>query len=146
MLVAIHELSRIAVRAQLLDAAHPATRHDVVRQLTLPQIDPVAAIAPNADLAAWSLAARVYPDDPVVPAADALRTRYERRLRALGIARARGPACPVEPADVADRKAGVPRVHALHQDIPFTKEMSVVVSREMEDLARWLELDLIWPD
>src|SRR5579863_5772000 len=37
----------------------------------------------------WDLATRVYPDDPVVPSAEALRIRNERRLRALGIARAR---------------------------------------------------------
>jgi uncharacterized protein YcaQ len=48
----------------------------------------------------WDLAERVYPGDPVVPAEEALRTRDQRRLRALGIARARGPECPVEPADV----------------------------------------------
>ncbi|MDT4986566.1 MAG: uncharacterized protein QOI74_660 [Micromonosporaceae bacterium] len=56
----------------------------------------------------WDLATRVYPDDPVVPAAEALRIRNERRLRALGIARARGPECPVEPADVGE--AGEPAV------------------------------------
>lgn len=56
----------------------------------------------------WDLADRVYPDDPVVPAEEALRIRNERRLRALGIARARGPECPVEPMDVGD--AGVPAV------------------------------------
>ncbi|HST66605.1 MAG TPA: crosslink repair DNA glycosylase YcaQ family protein, partial [Mycobacteriales bacterium] len=50
----------------------------------------------------WDLASRVYPDDPVVPADKALRTRNELRLRSLGIARARGPECPVEPADVGD--------------------------------------------
>jgi uncharacterized protein len=50
----------------------------------------------------WDLAARVYPDDPVVPAEEALRTRNQRRLRALGIARARGPECPVEPMDVGE--------------------------------------------
>jgi uncharacterized protein len=48
----------------------------------------------------WDLADRVYPDDPVVPADQALRIRNERRLRALGIARARRPECAVEPADV----------------------------------------------
>lgn len=56
----------------------------------------------------WDLAGRVYPDDPVIPAAEALRIRNERRLRALGIARARGPECPVEPNDVGD--AGEPAV------------------------------------
>jgi uncharacterized protein len=37
----------------------------------------------------WDLAARVYPDDPPVPVDEVLRIRNERRLRALGIARAR---------------------------------------------------------
>jgi hypothetical protein len=57
--VTVHELSRldarrIAVRAQLLDRPRPAELLDVVRQLTLLQIDPTAAIAPSADLVAWS--------------------------------------------------------------------------------------------
>lgn len=54
----------------------------------------------------WDLATRIYPDDAVLPVDDALRIRNERRLRALGIARARGPECPVEPADVGE--AGEP--------------------------------------
>jgi uncharacterized protein len=244
--VIVHELSRldarrIAVRAQLLDSTRPAGLLDVVRHLTLLQIDPTAAIAPNADLVAWSrlgpsyspaeleaaladrtllelramirpsedlalyranmagweeraergqltgwrasyrdwvrandtcrqdildrlgssgplpsrdlpdtcqvpwkstgwtnnrnvtqllefmvqrgevaiagrsggdrlwdLAARVYPDDPVVSADEALRVRNERRLRALGLARGRGPEYPVEPVDVGE--AGEPAV------------------------------------
>ena len=366
----VHQLSRvdarrIAVRAQRLDQARPADLHHVVRQLTLLQIDPTAAVAPNADLVAWSrlgsayspdeltsaldkrdlielramirpaedlalyradmaawdtakpgeqlgwrassrdwvrdndscrrdilerlrtsgplpsrdlpdtcvrpwkssgwtndrnvtqllemmvrrgdvavagriggerlwdLASRVYPDDPVVPAAEAQRTRNERRLNTLGIARARGPECPVEPLDVgdvgepatvegvrgtwrvdpaqlgqpfegrtavlspfdrlvhdrkrmvelfeydyslemykpaakrrwgyfalpilhgdqlvgkldatADRKAGVLRVDAIHQDVPFSKRMTTEVRREIDDLARWLDLDLALP-
>ncbi len=56
----------------------------------------------------WDLATRVYPDDPVVPADEALRVRNERRLHALGIARARGPICPMEPSDVGE--AGEPAV------------------------------------
>jgi uncharacterized protein len=368
--VTVHELSRtdarrIAVRAQLLGSSRPAGLLDVVRRLTLLQIDPVAAIAPNADLVAWSrlgspyspaelaaalenrtllelramirpsedlalyradmagwesaargqlagwrasirewvrandacrrdildrlgssgplpsralpdtcavpwrstgwtnnrnvtklldfmvsrgevavagrqggdrlwdLAARVYPDDPVVPGDEARRLRNRRRLRALGIARARGPECPVEPADVgeagepavvegvkgtwrvdpaqlgqpfsgraallspfdrlihdrkrtielfgfdyqlemykpadarrwgyfalpilygdqlvgkldaiADRGAGVLRVHAIHQDVPFTADMTVAIDDEIKDLAHWLELDLTLP-
>ncbi|MCH5670899.1 DNA glycosylase AlkZ-like family protein [Streptomyces gilvus] len=360
-----HELSRadarrIAVRAQLLDTARPVGLLDVVRQLTLLQVDPIAAVAPNADLVAWSrlgssyapadltgalerrsllelqamvrpaedlalyraemaewpergtpsswreyhrtwvaandacrrdilerlgaegplpsralpdtcvkpwrssgwtnnrnvtkllelmvqrgevavagrgggdrlwdLADRVYPGTPPVPVAQALRIRDERRLRALGIARARGPECPVEPADVgeagelavvegvrggwrvdpaqldrpfegrtallspfdrlvhdrrrtlelfeyeyqlemykpaskrrwgyfalpvlhgdrlvgkldaaADRRAGVFRVHAIHEDVPFTGVMTEDIDREIEDLARWLGLEL----
>ena len=181
----------------------------------------------------WDLAERIYPDDPVVPADKALRVRNERRLRALGIARARGPECPVEPADVgeageaaivagvkgtwrvdpsllgqpfsgraallspfdrlihdrkrmielfefdyqlemykpvakrrwgyfalpilygdrlvgkldatADRKAGVLRVNAIHQDVPFEGTMTGAVADEIKDLARWLELDLTLP-
>jgi uncharacterized protein len=57
--VTVHELSRldarrIAVRAQVLDSPRPTELLDVVRQLTLLQIDPTAVIAPSADLVAWS--------------------------------------------------------------------------------------------
>jgi uncharacterized protein YcaQ len=181
----------------------------------------------------WDLAARVYPDEPAIPRAEALRLRDSRRLRALGIARARGPECPVEPADVgeagepavvagvrgtwrvdpellgqpfagraallspfdrlihdrkrtvelfefdyqlemykpaakrrwgyfalpilygdrlvgkldatADRKAGVLRVNAIHQDVPFDQAVAATVDGEIGDLARWLELDLARP-
>ncbi|WP_240676966.1 DNA glycosylase AlkZ-like family protein [Actinacidiphila soli] len=181
----------------------------------------------------WDLATRVYRDDPVVPVDEALRVRNERRLRALGIARTRGPEYPVEPADVgdagepavvegvkgtwrvdpsqlglpfsgraallspfdrliherrrtvelfefdyqlemykpaakrrwgyfalpilygdrlvgkldatADRKAGVLQIHAIHQDVPFTKPVTAAIGREIEDLAHWLQLDLSLP-
>lgn len=56
----------------------------------------------------WDLASRVYPDDPAIPAEEAQRLRDERRLSALGIARPRGPECPVEPLDVGE--AGEPAV------------------------------------
>jgi hypothetical protein len=181
----------------------------------------------------WDLARRVYPDDAVVPADEALRVRNELRLRALGIARARGPECPVEPVDVgevgepavvegvkgawrvdaslvgqpfsgraallspfdrlvhdrkrmvelfefdyqlemykpaakrrwgyfalpilhgdrlvgkldatADRKAGVLRVDAIHQDVPFDRTTTAAVDDEIKDLAHWLQLDLALP-
>jgi uncharacterized protein YcaQ len=55
---------RVAVRAQLLDARRPTDLLEVVRHLTLLQIDPTAAIAPSADLVAWSrLGSRYRPDD-----------------------------------------------------------------------------------
>lgn len=180
----------------------------------------------------WDLASRVYPAE-VVPEAVALRLRSERRLRALGIARAKGPECPVEPSDVgdvgepaviegvrgrwrvdpaqlgrpftgraallspfdrlvydrkrmvelfafdyglemykpaakrrwgyyalpilygdqlvgkldatADRKAGVLRVDAIHEDVPFSGELATAVHAEISDLAHWLGLHLDLP-
>ncbi|HTS96097.1 MAG TPA: crosslink repair DNA glycosylase YcaQ family protein [Streptosporangiaceae bacterium] len=181
----------------------------------------------------WDLADRVYPDDPVIPADEARRIRDERRLRALGIARARRSEALAEPAHVgeageaaiveglrgtwrvdpsllaqpfsgraallspfdrlihdrkrtaelfgfdyqlemykpaakrrwgyfalpvlygdqlvgkldatADRAAGVLRVGAIHQDVTFTPAMTAAIDHEVEDLARWLGLDLAPP-
>ncbi|MFN2417508.1 MAG: hypothetical protein ABR593_01105 [Candidatus Limnocylindria bacterium] len=57
----------------------------------------------------WDLAARVYPSDMHVPTVDAAtRMRNERRLAALGIARRRTRAIPVEPVHVGE--AGEPAV------------------------------------
>lgn len=56
----------------------------------------------------WDLASRIYPDDPPVPTAQALRRREERRLSALGIARSKGAAFPVDPIGVGE--AGEPAV------------------------------------
>jgi uncharacterized protein YcaQ len=55
---------RIAVRAQLLDANRPSDVVSLVERLTLLQIDPTAAIAPSADLVAWSRLGSSYrPED-----------------------------------------------------------------------------------
>ncbi|MGW6130325.1 DNA glycosylase AlkZ-like family protein [Cellulomonas sp. NPDC055163] len=56
----------------------------------------------------WDLAPRVYPDVEAIPSAQARRVRDDRRLGALGIARARATARPDEPDDVGD--AGEPAV------------------------------------
>ena len=42
----------------------------------------------------------------------------------------------------ADRKAGVLRVAAVHQDEPFDKAMAAAVDDEIKDLARWLGMEL----
>jgi uncharacterized protein YcaQ len=42
----------------------------------------------------------------------------------------------------ADRKAGVLRVNAIHQDVPFDNTVTAAVDREIKDLAHWLELEL----
>ncbi|MFE5407971.1 DNA glycosylase AlkZ-like family protein [Microbacterium sp. NPDC056569] len=45
----------------------------------------------------------------------------------------------------ADRKAGVLRVHAVHEDEPFTDRIRESVDAEIQDLARWLGLDVVGP-
>jgi len=50
----LQEARRIAVRAQLLDAVEPIELVELVEHLGLLQLDPVSAIAPSADLVAWS--------------------------------------------------------------------------------------------
>ena len=98
----------------------------------------------------WDLAARVYPDDRVVPADAARRARDERRLRALGIARARGPERPVEPVDggAAGEPAtveGVPgtwRVDPAQLGQPFSGRAALLspFDRLIHDRKRAVEL------
>jgi uncharacterized protein YcaQ len=42
----------------------------------------------------------------------------------------------------ADRKAGVLTVNAIHEDEPFTAQMSAAVGEEIADLAAWLKLEM----
>jgi uncharacterized protein YcaQ len=181
----------------------------------------------------WDLASRVYPDAEAVPSDEANRLCNERRLHALGIARAKGPVSPGEPNGVedagepaviegvkgawrldpsylggtcrgraavlspldrlvfdrkrmaelfefdyqlemykpvarrrwgywampvlfgdqlvgkvdatTDRTAGVLRVDAIHDDVPFTAAMTREVRAELADLAAWLDVELLLP-
>jgi len=78
----VHRLSkeqarRIAVRTQLLDAPPPTDLLAVVQQLTLLQIDPTAAIAPSADLVAWSRLGSSYQPADLKKALEQDRTLVE---------------------------------------------------------------------
>jgi uncharacterized protein YcaQ len=42
---------------------------------------------------------------------------------------------------IADRKASVLRVNAIHEDVKFTRAMAKEVRTEIEELASWLGLD-----
>jgi uncharacterized protein YcaQ len=80
--VSVHRLTksqarRIAVRAQLLDSPRPTDLLSVVQRLTLLQIDPTAAIAPSADLVAWSRLGSVYQPDHLGQALEQDRTLFE---------------------------------------------------------------------
>ena len=68
---------RIAVRAQMLDASRPTELVAVVEQLTLLQIDPTAAIAPSADLVAWSRLGSTYDPAQLKQAVEEDRTLFE---------------------------------------------------------------------
>ncbi|HEY1669812.1 MAG TPA: crosslink repair DNA glycosylase YcaQ family protein [Trebonia sp.] len=65
----VHQLSRqdarrVAVRAQMLTSQRPPDLLTAVRRLTMLQLDPVSAVAPSADLVAWSRLGEAYhPDD-----------------------------------------------------------------------------------
>jgi uncharacterized protein len=81
-LLGVHRLTkaqarRIAVRAQLLDAPRPTNLLAVVEQLTLLQIDPTAAIAPSADLVAWSRLGSSYQPADLQKAVEEDRTLFE---------------------------------------------------------------------
>jgi uncharacterized protein YcaQ len=68
---------RIGVRAQLLDAPRPTELLPVVQQLTLLQIDPTAAVAPSADLVAWSRLGSSYEPAHLKQALEQERTLFE---------------------------------------------------------------------
>jgi uncharacterized protein YcaQ len=73
------EARRIAVRAQLLDARRPTDLLEVVGHLTFLQLDPTAAIAPSADLVAWTRLGHAYRPEHLTRALEHDRTLYEVR-------------------------------------------------------------------
>lgn len=80
------EARRIAVRAQLLDAHRPTELLPTVRHLTFLQLDPTAAVAPSADLVAWTRLADAYRPEDLRAALDIDRTLFEYRATARPMA------------------------------------------------------------
>jgi uncharacterized protein YcaQ len=44
---------------------------------------------------------------------------------------------------VADRKASILRVNAIHEDVRFSRTMTSAVQAELEDLTSWLGLGAV---
>lgn len=81
---------RIAVRAQQLEAHRPTNLVALVEGLTMLQLDPTAAIAPSADLVAWSRLGNGYRPEQLKQALEQERTLFEfsatvRPMRDLGL-------------------------------------------------------------
>ena len=84
------EARRIAVRAQWADATRPTDLVSLVERLTLLQLDPTSAIAPSADLVAWSRLGSSYRPAQLKQALESDRTLFEfnavvRPMRDLGL-------------------------------------------------------------
>jgi uncharacterized protein YcaQ len=75
------EARRIAIRAQLLSADRPDDLLTVVERLTFLQLDPTAAIAPSADLVAWSRLGSGYSPDDLQRALERDRTLFEHHAQ-----------------------------------------------------------------
>ena len=98
----------------------------------------------------WDLAERIYPDDPPVPRAEARRIRDERRLAALGIARASTTSTPNEPNDVGplgepvviDGVRGTWQVDPTQLDRPFRGRLAIIspLDRLVFDRKRMVDL------
>src|ERR1700753_2633970 len=99
----VHRLSRqdarrVAVRAQMLTGQRPPDLLTLVRRLTILQLDPVSAVAPSADLVAWSrLGAAYHPDDlkAAVASQSVIELRaFLRPAEDIAAYRAEMAACP----------------------------------------------------
>jgi uncharacterized protein len=98
----------------------------------------------------WDLAERIYPDEPVPDVEEARLLRNQRRLRSLGLARARSAAMPGEPHHVGDVGEpavveGVPgewRVDPELLDLPFAGRTALLspFDRLVADRRRTEEL------
>jgi uncharacterized protein len=72
---------RIAIRAQLLADDRPDDLLTVVDRLTFLQLDPTAAIAPSADLVAWTRLGSGYSPDDLQQALERDRTLFEHHAQ-----------------------------------------------------------------
>src|SRR5688572_6044558 len=120
-----NEARRIAIHAQLLDAPRPTDLVDVVDRLTVLQIDPTAAIAPNADLVLWSRLGSTY--DP----ADLTRAIEHDRTLVETVAYIRPPRdLPAVIAEVRDAEMYASTAAWLDTNEPFRRDILALLAQE----------------
>jgi uncharacterized protein len=151
--VAVHRLTkaqarRIAVRAQMLDARRPTDLLQVVSHLTFLQLDPTAAIAPSADLVAWTRLGNSYRPAQLTRALERDRTLYEvraiiRPTADLGLHLAQMAAWPFAEEENPRRSPPGPRAHrwlqandAFRRDVlDLLRRSGPLLSREIPDTS-----------
>jgi uncharacterized protein YcaQ len=144
LLVSVHRLTkaqarRIAIRAQLLDARRPTDLLEVVNRLTFLQLDPTAAIAPSADLVAWTRLGDAYRPAQLTQALEQDRSLYEvrayvRPMADLGLHLAEMAAWPF-----AERQSSAPgpRAHRwLEENDAFRKDVLDLLRRSGPLMSR----------
>jgi uncharacterized protein len=145
--VSVHRLTRaearrIAVRAQLLDARRPTDLLEVVGHLTFLQLDPTAAIAPSADLVAWTRLGGAYRPAHLTRGLEQDRSLYEvraivRPMADLGLHLAEMAAWPF--ADAERRHWAVPGPRAqrwLEANDAFRKDVLELLGRSGPLMSR----------
>ncbi len=145
--MSVHRLTkaqarRIAVRAQLLDARRPTDLLEVVSHLTFLQLDPTAAIAPSADLVAWTRLGDAYRPAQLTEALQQDRTLYEvrayvRPMADLGLHLAEMAAWPFADEDGRHVSVPGPRAHRwLEQNDAFRNDVLDLLRRSGPLMSR----------
>jgi uncharacterized protein YcaQ len=125
------EARRIAIHAQLLDSPRPTDLVEVVDRLTILQIDPTAAVAPNADLVLWSRLGSTY--DP----ADLTRAVEEDRSLVETVAYIRSPRdLPAVVAEVRDVEPHPMMAAWLEKNESFRRDILALLAEKGPLLSR----------
>lgn len=125
------EARRIAIHAQLLDVPRPTDLVAVVERLTLLQIDPTAAIAPNADLVLWSRLGSTYEPAELTKAIEHDHSLVET------VAYIRPPRdLPAVIAEVRDAEQHPSIAAWLETNDPFRRDILALLEKEGPLLSR----------
>jgi uncharacterized protein YcaQ len=133
---------RIAIRAQLLEARRPTDLLEVVSHLTFLQLDPTAAIAPSADLVAWTRLGDAYRPEQLTQALEQDRSLYEvraivRPMADLGLHLAAMAAWPFAEEERRQWAVPGPQAHRwLEQNDGFRRDVLDLLRKSGQLMSR----------